>query len=465
MLLLALYKATQPVLSWDEVTTADVAGRTPGQIWALLQNVDGVFGPYYFFMHFWTSMIGNSVLDLRLPSIIMMAASVGVTAELGRRFFSPLTGFVAGLILCLLPNISRYATEARPYAFACFFSVLAVLLLQRALERPGRWRWAGYGLAVVGLGLSHVIALTTLGAHLVMVVLHVRGRRDWRTAAIWAGSAAAALLVLAPLALLGTRQQQDQVSWISALTWQTLRSAPADIAGAAEPGWLIAGLALAAAWQPARRLAGIALLVIVPMAVVAAASVLSSPLWVARYLLIVLAPVALLAAVAAVGRPGVRKREVAVRVVAALGLLAFAAVPGQRAVRGSYIKNGSDYRGAAAIIERGQRPGDGIVYTAANRAQRAGIDYYLRNDAGRPRDLTMERSAAAAASLIAPEYPDAAARLAGVTRVWLFVYGKHSDPTAARPDLRSVLTTKYQRTGRWLLSRGTLALYVARSGT
>jgi mannosyltransferase len=151
-----------------------------------------------------------------------------------------------------------------------------------------------------------------------------------------------------------------------------------------------------------------------------------------------------------------------VRVVAVLVVLAFAALPGLTAVRGDYIKNGSDYRGAASIIESGQRPGDGIVYMANSRAQRAGIDYYLRGDTGRPGDLTLERPAAQVASLTAEEYPDAVPRVTGVSRVWLFVYGKHDDPTWARLDLRPLLNKGYQRAGLWHLSRATLALYLRR---
>jgi mannosyltransferase len=460
MLAVGLYRATRPVLSWDEVTTSDVARWTGAQLWALIQNDDAVFGPYYFFMHFWTSMVGDSVLDLRLPSIIMMAAAVGVTAELGRRLFSPLTGFVAGLMLCLLPNISRYAAEARPYAFACFLSVLAMLLLYRALEQPGVLRWTTYGLAVLGLGLSHIVALATLGAHVAVLALHLRATRKWTVAAGWATAVAGALLLLAPLALLGIRQQHQQISWIAPLTWETVRAAPADIAGTVETGWLIVGLALAAAGRPARRHAEIALLAAAPLIVVALVSVLATPLWVARYLLVVLPPVALLAAVATVGRPGLRRPLRAVRVGAVLVVLAFAALPGLTAVRGDYIKNGSDYRGAASIIESGQRPGDGIVYMANSRAQRAGIDYYLRGDTGRPGDLTLERPAAQVASLTAEEYPDAVPRVTGVSRVWLFVYGTHDDPTWARLDLRTLLQTGYRRAGLWHLSRATLALYV-----
>ena len=138
MLTVALVRADRPVLSWDEVTTADVAQRSPGQIWHLLQNVDAVFGAYYFVMRWWTGLAGTSELALRLPSIVAMAAAVALAAELGRRLFGPLIGTTTGLILCLVPNTSRYAAEARPYAFTCLFSVLAVLVTCCSPRWPSR---------------------------------------------------------------------------------------------------------------------------------------------------------------------------------------------------------------------------------------------------------------------------------------------------------------------------------------
>jgi len=128
MLGLGLFESTRPVLSWDEVATADVAHRTAAQIGRLLPHIDGVFGPYYLFMHVWTAVVGASVLSLRLPTILAMAGAAALTGELGRRLFGVPAGVLAGLLLCLVPNMSRYAAEARPYAMVCFFSVLALLI-------------------------------------------------------------------------------------------------------------------------------------------------------------------------------------------------------------------------------------------------------------------------------------------------------------------------------------------------
>ena len=55
MFAIALIAAGRPVLSWDEIATEDAVRRTPAQIWHLIQHIDGVFGAYYFLIHFWTA--------------------------------------------------------------------------------------------------------------------------------------------------------------------------------------------------------------------------------------------------------------------------------------------------------------------------------------------------------------------------------------------------------------------------
>src|SRR6185312_1916747 len=180
MAVIGLAGATRPVLSWDEIATADVASRSVGQIWQLVQHIDGVFGPYYLAMHCWTSLFGDSVLDLRLPSILAMSAAVAASGELGRRLFGARAGIVGGLLLCLIPNLSRYAAEARPYAFACMFATLSlVVLYQVVVDGPTVGRWVAYGALLLGTGLSHIVALTTIVAHAAILAVHRRPPRIW----------------------------------------------------------------------------------------------------------------------------------------------------------------------------------------------------------------------------------------------------------------------------------------------
>lgn len=474
MFVISLVGAGRPVLSWDEIATADVASRTPAQIWHMVHLIDGVFGPYYLFEHYWTSIAGSTELDLRLPSMVAMAGAVALAGELGRRFFGPLAGTLAGVLLCLMPSTSQYAAEARPYAFACFFALLSLLLLHVAVDRFRVRRWVAYGMAVLFLGLAHVVALTTLAAHLVVLWRH----RDRRTVLAWSLAAGLALLALTPIFWLGVRERHEQLSWVPPLDVGSVWNFPGLVVGSVPGGWLLLGLAALALWRPVRHLGEVAVLALAPIAVVAAISLVVSPYWVPRYLLVVLAPLALLAAVGLLppsvtasasdaepvpARPG--RRLVVLRVATVLALLAFAVHPAERAVRGPDAKSGSDYRTAAEIIRQEQQPGDGVAYTALSRAMRSGLDYYLRQDPGRPRDVLLDRPAAAIGRLTAQEFRPTTARLRGVARLWLLVFGTYQDPLTVRPDLRPIVRTHFRRARIWYLHRETLALYVRLGAT
>jgi mannosyltransferase len=491
MLAVSLIHAGRPRLSWDEATTADVARRTPAEIWHLMQNVDGVFGPYYTLMRYWTALVGDSEIQLRMPSILAMAGAVALAAELGRRLFGPPVGTVAGLILVSLPNTSRYAAEARPYAFACFFSVLAVLLLLSALEKGGRVRWLGYGLAVLLLGASHVVALTTLAAHAVWVAMHPGRRRTPRTgregtgprrpATAWAITAAGALVLLAPLAYLGTQQRDTQLHWVPPITLPGIGAMPGQIVGSPEAAWLLIGLVLLAVcrpgtpapqhssrqawWRPgfwradrARTLAPVTVLALAPLAVVAVVS-LVCPMWVARYLLVVLAPTAVLATITLTGDRFRWRSPAAVRTLGALLLLACVVVPAQREIRAPTAKNGPDYRSVAQLVADRQQTGDVIVYQPRNRFLRAGTDYYLRRLPGAPRDVLLRHPAAEGGRLAADEYPADPAHVAGAPGIWVVAATQKPDPATVVGGLRPLLNSAYQRVGFWQLKSTSVALY------
>jgi len=239
---------------------------------------------------------------------------------------------------------------------------------------------------------------------------------------------------------------------------------PARLAGSTEVAWLLIGLFLVAVLGQTRAVAGTALVALAPAALVLAVSATGTSFWVNRYLLFVLIPAAIVAAAGLTRLAGERRRwpAPAVAPAVALGVVAAAAVPGQIAVRQPDVKNGSDYRAMAALIRKRQQAGDDLVLQKG-RQMRAGLDYYLRGDGGRPRDVLESRSAAGTGTLIADEYPDAAARLATATRIWLVVAGHPKDPASARPDLEALLHASFERAARWTVSRGTLALYLRRA--
>src|SRR6185503_17177742 len=108
---------------------------------------------------------GTSDAALRLPSVLAAAGAVGVVGRLGTRLLTPLAGLLAGLLLAVVPAMSRYAQEARPYTMAMLAVALSALALLRATEKPSAWRFVAYGAAVALVGVMHLVALSIVLAH------------------------------------------------------------------------------------------------------------------------------------------------------------------------------------------------------------------------------------------------------------------------------------------------------------
>ncbi|MGX4652376.1 glycosyltransferase family 39 protein [Micromonospora sp. SCSIO 07396] len=445
----------------DELATWSAATRPVGDLFRLTRTVDAATGAYYLVVHGWTGVFGDSVAALRLPSVLAMAGAAGLTGVLGRRLFGVSAGLLAGLLFAVLPGTSRYAQEARPYALVTLLAVLATVLLVRALDGPGRLRWAGYAAAVAGLGLAHLLALGLLAAHAVAVLTFAAWgppssgvtRESWgRRLRGWLLAVSAALVVLTPLLVTAQRQRSHQLDWVTAARLADLAALPGALAHSGVVGGVLVGLAALGATRSGWRglLPGLCVLLPVLLIFVAALAV---PLWVPRYLFFTVPFACLLAGTALAGpapptgptrtRPaGARPVRAGLAVVALAALLG---LPDQAAVRHSHGWPRSatvDYRGAAAVIAAGQRPGDAVVYSPRDGwlFLDLGIDYHLpritgdrAGDGPRPRDVLVAQGRRARADLWVRECDRPAGCLAGVDRVWLVVAGRHDDPLAAVP--------------------------------
>ncbi|WP_432908350.1 glycosyltransferase family 39 protein [Micromonospora matsumotoense] len=470
----------------DELATWSAATRPVGDLLRLTRTVDAATGPYYLVVHGWTGVFGDSVAALRLPSVLAMAGAAGLTGVLGRRLFGAPAGLLAGLLFAVLPGTSRYAQEARPYALVTLLAMLATVLLVRALDRPGRLRWAGYAAAVAGLGLAHLLALSLLAAHAVAVLTFAAwgpptsgstreaaaglrpgadgpgdGRWWGRRLQGWVLAVSAAVVVLAPLLVTAQRQRSHQLDWVAAARLADLAALPGALAQSGVVGGVLVGLAALGATRSGWRglLPGLCVLLPVLLVFVAALAV---PLWVPRYLFFTVPFACLLAGAALAAPPPTARAGAVVMVLAAL-----LGLPDQAAVRHSHGWPRSatvDYRGAAAVIAAGQRPGDAVVYAPRDGwlFLDLGIDYHLSRAAEgrtteeratedrtpgdraaggsaagmRPRDVLVTRGRRDRADLWVDECPRPAECLAGVDRVWLVVAGRHDDPLAAVPGAK-----------------------------
>jgi mannosyltransferase len=444
MLACASLRLGTPSLWADELATWGAVRLDWPQLRHLLGRVDGVFAPYYFVLHAWTSLAGTSPVALRLPSVLVMAAAAALVAVLGARLVDRWAGLLAGLVFALVPATSRYAQEARPYAFSVLFAVLATLLLIRYQQRPGPRTGAWYALAIALLGAAHLLGLLLLLAHA------VAARRRLAT---WAGWAAAGVLPLLPLIWLGYRQRA-QADWIPPPGLSIVLSSPDIVFTSAEVGGVLLGLGtLSLARRPDAVL--LAAWGLAPAVGLAAAGQVA-PLFYARYLLFALPAWVLLAALT-LGRLS------RVRALALVGVVALLGAPTQQAIR-TGDGHGTGSASAGRIIASNERAGDAIAYRLDDTAwweARDVIELYVPA-ARRPLDVFQVTPQRSDGRTRAGECADLAACLhrANPARLWIVVKGNRADPMSyVGGQKAALLRARYHPSRLWLLHGLTVALY------
>lgn len=442
---LALWRLDGPSLWLDEAATWSAVDRPLDELFALAGRKDRPLFPYYLFMHFW-ARFGMSEAWLRLPSALAGAAAAGVTAAIGARLWSPRAGLVAGLLLLAAPDWSRYAQEARPYAFALLFTAVASYTLIRAMD-TGTW-WPAYAVAMAAATTAHFVTLLLLCAHAAGAirrgVVTATAFRDEPPLRAWAQAAGSALLPAAVLVTWSVTQPTPQLTW-SPPDIGDLFTVWSDIVGSDAVASLLVVLAVGALWRRGRAPVLLVVWALIPPVALFAAARLT-PLWAPRYLLFVLPAMAVLAGIAAAAP---RARSVpALLVAAALA----AGLPGMIAVRGPG-GHGQDYRAAARIIEADATPRTAVVLSPS--WQRSGLAYYLRNGAVVDVMAAADRPADA---LHAPEAPAEAvpARLAPFQRVWWIRFGGRPRSLDARDRAKQAALDRWFRPTRTVHVEGLL---------
>jgi mannosyltransferase len=485
-----------PQLWRDELASWSAASRTVPQLWAMLHNIDAVLGIYYFGLHLWMAVFGDSATAMRVPSVIAMAGAAAVVGLIGRRLGGGVAGLASGLIFALIPSVSRYAQEARPYAFATFFAALATLMFLRAMERPNWSRWAIYAVVLGAAGAANLVALVVASGHLIIILWDFfqrtvrvggdgtpesgKGLPGGRLApegsplllvkrfcvAVIVGG-----LLVSPLVIEGHTQQGWQIGGVatphvaeligvSGGLWQELF---ASVPVAVVVMLLAVGSLVAAPDARRRSIALYALaFAIVPVVAVWVISRGPTSYWTFRYMLFTITGWALgaglcvsflaerakgsarLVRLARLSGSASPRFAVAAVLVAVVGLVG---LHDQLAIRQNEAHNlwaypempsnglPADYQGAAAIVKANARPGDTIAYEVGdlNHYQvDTSIAYYLGNAA--PTPVFQAQTQVQSNSLQPVECIDPSACITGTPRVWVvFVDHLAPDPFSALP--------------------------------
>ena len=346
----------RPALWLDEAASVVATQRTWADLWALLGGPDAPLVPYYALLKATSSAVTALVPAwaaspealVRWPSVaVTVLAMWALTLWLARRCPPALAVSTAALLLATA-SFSRYAQEARPYAFVLAGAVVATILWTR-LSRDKRRRWVVlYALALALLVAAHLFAASLVFAHLVAAVL--TSDRPSRRSVLWRTSIAAALgmLLVSPLAATvvlrgkGPRLPRSLPTWVPPGLIDTLT-----VGGVLALGLgAAAALAVAVAWTAPARYRSVARLAaawaVVPAAVLLPLMLVRPNLMMSRYVLFVLPAWAILGGVGLLTGLDLVRR----------GLAGFAnrVRPADTPVRGSLVVAASYGVGVLALV-------------------------------------------------------------------------------------------------------------------
>lgn len=368
-LVLGLVRLGTPSFWVDEAATARAME------WSFIDRFDGYHGMYYTVLSVWSSLVGTSELALRLPSVFGTMAACALLVVLAHKVFSGWVPLVSGLLLATSPFVVHWSQQARGYTMLLAVSLLATILLVRALERGSRAAWGLYGLAFVAVVVWHPVAGVLLAP------AHVALAAQRREQVVPHGLLAAALILLlavpwaAQIALRSTGEGAA-MNWLKAPSAREVVDALLSVSGAAGVGAALALVGLRMLRRAGRSADAVWLGVwaLAPFIVALVVSI-GRPIYLDRYLLIAAPAFAVLAAYALVSlTPRLHAVAVAVAAVAVatgLGLVAWYSTSDEGNWRGE------DWRSAVAYVEERVAPGDDVVvapWSAAPSARYYGAD-------------------------------------------------------------------------------------------
>lgn len=175
-------------LWYDEAFSILFARRSWGEM------IAGTLGPttaaaeehpplYYFTLHGWMQLFGDSPAAVRLLSIVCGVVTIAAIYFLGQHLFNQRVGTTAALFAALAPFPLYYAQEARMYALLGVATTAAILFFVRAWQVDNWRNWTAYAVCGAAALYTHNLAalfLLALDGWILWRWLYLRQVARWR---------------------------------------------------------------------------------------------------------------------------------------------------------------------------------------------------------------------------------------------------------------------------------------------
>jgi mannosyltransferase len=127
----------------DETFSVWMASHSIGEILQWIVKIDQHPPLYYFLLHYWIELNGNTPYDARLLSVLFGAGAIPMIYLIGKRLSGAMVGLAAAAILAFSPFHIYYAQETRMYTLLMFNAAVAIYSLVWLLTDPRSIRPVG----------------------------------------------------------------------------------------------------------------------------------------------------------------------------------------------------------------------------------------------------------------------------------------------------------------------------------
>ncbi len=424
---LRFYRLGSSSMWIDEGASMTMARLPWGELFRTLWQYEANMTAYYLLLRAWVQL-GDSEAVVRSLSALCGTAAVAAIFFLGRRLFDERTGIVASALLAVNTFHVWLTQEARSYGLVMLLAILSLHLFAMAVSEPRRHSvWAGYIFVTVLAAYGHLFATLIIPAQWLAVGPRTLRMIGTRRLAVVGLAVAMALL---PLALFVLGRDQGQLNWVPPFDASSVLLMLFGINGF---NALATILVLAGLYRAARRLKRedafdlrlVASGLVVPVVIIALAS-LVKPLFFFRYFAVCVPATVLLAASVLAATRDLSKAGR--RFVAAVGGLTILV---SIVITASYYERmkdwGGDWRAATEYVLAHRREGDALAFYAS-----AGLDSYRyyrdrvpgRKGDGSPPRVVFPPEGALASVHLEPTYEVFADVAKRHPRLWVVLHQK-----------------------------------------
>jgi len=227
-----LYGSTASAIWCDEGSSLLMSQYSPSLIWA--HSAHDVHPPLYFFLlHVWIDVFGDSLFSIRLLSVLPGIATVGLGMWLVHQVATRHAAIVAGVLLALLPIAVRYSQEVRMYSLMGLWLLGATIALVYWIKKPERHRYLViYVLLMTASFYTHYFTGLCALSHWAYLLMVRSEKHRLITRPAWWVANSFIVLLYAPWipGLIDLLQHLDQlraggdIGWITPITLDSLPS-------------------------------------------------------------------------------------------------------------------------------------------------------------------------------------------------------------------------------------------------